>query len=201
MLSVYRRSKTNKKIAVLLSTAALLALSSCSQNVSVVQENEPEETSARSVQTWSLWDGLDYHNTGVFGKADWTNCGWKSDHIWFNNGKMTIKLDNTPSYGKPYSSGEYRTHNKGYHKYAIEYGNGYINWYIDGKWVYGVNNRGFNAPYGKKMPSHPMQIMVNLWPGTGVDSWLKHFWYSGPKYAYYDYINIHNSGEHLIIVL
>ena len=117
MLSVYRRSKTNKKIAVLLSTAALLALSSCSQNVSVVQENEPEETSARSVQTWSLWDGLDYNNTGVFRKADWTNrgmfnCGWKSDHIWFNNGKMTIKLDNTPSYGKPYSSGEYRTHNK-----------------------------------------------------------------------------------------
>ena len=38
------------------------------------------------------------------------------------------------------------------------------------------------------MPTHPMQIMVNLWSGTGVDSWLNHFWYSGEKYAYYDYI-------------
>ena len=76
----------------------------------------------------------------------------------------------------------------GYHKYAIEYGPGYINWYVDGKWRYGVNNTGFNAPYGKKMPSHPMQIMVNLWPGTGVDSWLNHFWWSGNKYASYDYI-------------
>ena len=77
---------------------------------------------------------------------------------------------------------------QGYHKYAIEYGNGYINWYVDGKWKWGVNNTGLNAPYGKKMPSHPMQIMCNLWPGTGVDSWLNHFNYYGEKYAYYDYI-------------
>ena len=77
---------------------------------------------------------------------------------------------------------------QGFHRYAIEYGNGWINWFIDGKWVYGVNNTGFNAPYGKQMPSHPMQIMVNLWPGTGVDNWLKHFNYYGEKYAYYDYI-------------
>ena len=76
---------------------------------------------------------------------------------------------------------------KGYHKYKIEWGNGWINWYVDGKWKYGVNNTGLNAPYGKKMPSHPMQIMANLWPGQGVDAWLKHFYYSGPKYAHYDY--------------
>ena len=25
-----------------------------------------------------------------------------------------------------------------------------------------------------------MQIMVNLWPGTGVDSWLGRFYYNGP---------------------
>ncbi len=77
----------------------------------------------------------------------------------------------------------------GFHKYAIEYGNGYINWYVDGKWKYGVNNSGnLNAPKGAAMPSHPMQIMVNLWPGTGVDSWLGRFNYSGPLYAYYDYV-------------
>jgi beta-glucanase (GH16 family) len=76
----------------------------------------------------------------------------------------------------------------GFHKYAIEYGNGYINWYVDGKWKWGVNNTGMNAPKGAAMPSHPMQIMVNLWPGTGVDSWLGSFSYSGPLYAYYDYV-------------
>jgi beta-glucanase (GH16 family) len=76
----------------------------------------------------------------------------------------------------------------GFHKYAIEYGNGYINWYVDGVWKWGVNNTGMNAPKGAAMPSHPMQIMVNLWPGTGVDSWLGRFSYPGPLYAYYDYV-------------
>ncbi len=76
----------------------------------------------------------------------------------------------------------------GFHKYAIEYGNGYINWYVDGKWKWGVNNNGMNAPKGAAMPSHPMQIMVNLWPGIGVDSWLGRFSYSRPLYAYYDYV-------------
>ena len=257
--------KVNLKMkGMLLALTSMLLLGACSQATeeALASDGDGETSSSRAVQSWSLWDGLDYHNTGVFGKADWTNggmfnCGWKSDHVTFKNGKMTIKLDNTPSFGKPYTSGEYRTHNtfsygtfetnliaakgdglvtsfflytgspwdeidveilgkdttkvqfnyyvdgvannekivnlgfdasKGYHKYAIEYGNGYINWYVDGKWVYGVNNQGFNAPYGKKMPSHPMQIMVNLWPGIGVDSWLNHFWYSGPKYASYDYI-------------
>lgn len=255
-----------KKINLLLGAAAVLASSmfvSCanteesfSDEVSTITE------SSRAVQSWSLWDGLDYHNTSVFNKADWTNgdmfnCGFKPDHVTFNNGKMTIKLDNTPSHGRPYTSGEYRTNNKfsygtfetnmiaakgnglvssfflytdnpwdeidveilgkdttkvqfnyyvdgkagnekiidlgfdasqGYHKYAIEYGNGYINWYVDGKWRYGVNNQGMNAPKGKKMPSHPMQIMVNLWPGINVDSWLNHYYHNGTKYAYYDYI-------------
>lgn len=76
----------------------------------------------------------------------------------------------------------------GFHKYAIEYGNGYINWYVDGTWKWGVNNTGMNAPKGAAMPSHPMQIMVNLWPGTGVDSWLGAFRYGSPLYAYYDYV-------------
>ena len=217
---------------------------------------------SRAVQNWSLWDSMDWFNTGVWNKANWANggmfnCGWRPENAYFNNGQLVLKLDNTWSHGKPYSSGEYRTNNTfsygtfetnmkaakgsgtvtsfflytgnpwdeidveilgkdttkvqfnyyvdgvggnekivdlgfdaayGYHKYAIEYGNGYINWYVDGKWKWGVNNTGMNAPYGKKMPSHPMQIMVNLWPGTGVDSWLGRFYYNGPLYANYDYI-------------
>ncbi len=246
--------------------AGIMALAavfmSCSQaDLSSAAADESLE-SARYTQNWSLWDPMDYYNTGTFNKANWTNggmfnCGWKPENVSFSGGKMAIKLDNSWSHGKQYSSGEYRTNNTfsygtfetnmmaakgdglvtsfflytgspwdeidveilgkdttkvqfnyyvngvannekiidlgfdaayGYHKYAIEWGPGWINWYVDGRWVYGCNNTGFNAPYGKQMPSHPMQIMVNLWPGTGVDSWLNHFWWSGNKYAYYDYI-------------
>ena len=31
------------------------------------------EMETRGVQNWSLWDPLDYYNTGVFNKANWTN--------------------------------------------------------------------------------------------------------------------------------
>jgi len=68
----------------------------------------------------------------------------------------------------------------GYHKYTIEWGNGYINWYVDGVWKHGVS--------GGSQPTHPMQVMVNLWPGIGVDGWLGAFTYPGPLYANYDYI-------------
>lgn len=226
-------------------------------------ETSTDATDAsRAVQYTSLWEPMDWFNTTVWNKANWTNggmfnCGWKPSHAYFDSGKLVLKLDNERSHGRPYSSGEYRTNNTfsygkfetnmkaakgsgivtsfflytgspwdeidfeilgkntnqvqlnyfvdgvggnekiidlgfdasaGYHKYTIEYGNGYINWYVDGVWKWGVNNAGFNAPYGKKMPSHPMQIMVNLWPGTGVDGWLGAFRYSNPLKAYYDYI-------------
>jgi len=222
---------------------------------------EPATTEA-AVQSTSLTASMDSDNTSVWQKSNWTNggmfnCGFLPDHISFSGGKMAIKLDNVSSFGKPYSSGEYRTlntfnygnfetnmqaakgsglvtsfftytgspwdeidveilgknttqvqlnyfvsgvggHEKvinlgfdastGLHKYKIEWGNGYINWYVDGTWKWGVNNTGLNAPTGAAMPSHPMQIMMNMWPGTGVDSWLGAFSYSGAKYAYYDYV-------------
>ncbi|MCQ2597463.1 MAG: family 16 glycosylhydrolase [Treponema sp.] len=251
-----------KSLGLLMGLVLALSMLTGCNNISAAQAETDETSGARYVQNWGLWDALDYYNTGTFNKANWTNggmfnCGWNPNNVYFQNGKMVIKLNNQWSHGKPYSSGEYRTNNtfsygtfetnmiaakgdglvtsfflytgnpwdeidveilgkdttkvqfnyyvdgvannekiidlgfdasQGYHKYAIEYGNGYINWYVDGKWKWGVNNAGFNAPYGKKMPSHPMQIMVNLWPGTGVDSWLNHFNYWGEKYAYYDYI-------------
>lgn len=248
------------KSLLLLGTIATL-LVSCS-NVVDTTENAAAATEERAVQSWSLWDGLDYFNSGTFNKANWSNggmfnCGFIPDNIWYSGGKMYIKLNNKYSHGKSYSSGEVRTNNTftygtfetnmqaakgdglvtsfflytgspwdeidveilgknttqvqfnyyvngvannekvinlgfdaayGFHRYAIEWGPGWINWYVDGKWKYGVNNTGMNAPYGKQMPSHPMQIMVNLWNGIGVDSWLNHFYYSGEKIAAYDYI-------------
>ena len=247
------------RILMLIAIFLLGILSSCQ---SPVGSSSTMISSSRSVQSWSLWEPLDYFNSSIWQEANWTNggmfnCGFVPSNIGFSNGQMTIALINTPSFGKPYSSGEFRSNNtftygkfetnmmpakasgtdssfflytnnpvwdeidveflgkntsqvqfnyfvngvgghekiinlgfdasQAFHKYTIEYGNGYINWYVDGVWKWGVNNTGFNAPYGAQMPSHPMQIMANLWPGIGVDSWLGTFNYWGPLYAKYDY--------------
>ncbi len=67
-----------------------------------------------------------------------------------------------------------------FHDYTIEYGKGYIIWYVDN-----VERHRVTGP-SNTLPSHPMQIMVNLWPGIGVDSWLNPFVYSAPLTASYD---------------
>lgn len=77
-----------------------------------------------------------------------------------------------------------------FHVYGIEYAADHISWYVDGKKVYtatGCKTDGHNHAKGS-LPRHNMQIMVNFWPGTGVDDWLGHFDYSAPLYAEYDYI-------------
>ena len=62
----------------------------------------------------------------------------------------------------------------GYHNYAFEWWNrGTINWFVDGVLVHQEN--GSRGP----LPTHPQRIMMNLWPGTGVDSWLQPFTYPG----------------------
>lgn len=76
-----------------------------------------------------------------------------------------------------------------FHTYAIEWSFGIIKWYIDGVQKWEVNSAtGTNVGLGKKMPNHPMQVMVNLWPGIGVDAWLGPFNYTQPLYASYNYI-------------
>lgn len=72
----------------------------------------------------------------------------------------------------------------GYHDYAIEWWNqGTINWFVDGKLVHQEN--GSRGP----LPTRPMRVMTNLWPGTGVDGWLGPFTYPGtPLTARYDWI-------------
>ncbi len=64
-----------------------------------------------------------------------------------------------------------------YHTYAFNWQPTYIAWLVDGKEVYRATSN---------IPSHPGKIMMNLWPGTGVDSWLGA--YNGvPANAYYDW--------------
>jgi beta-glucanase (GH16 family) len=61
----------------------------------------------------------------------------------------------------------------GYHAYAIEWIQGAINWFVDGRLVHTENgSRG-------ALPTHAQRIMMNLWPGIGVDSWLGPFSYPG----------------------
>ncbi|MEU3281738.1 beta-glucanase [Streptomyces antibioticus] len=62
----------------------------------------------------------------------------------------------------------------GFHDYAVEWWNqGTINWFADGRLVHQENgSRG-------ALPTHPMRIMTNIWPGIGVDGWLEPFVYPG----------------------
>jgi beta-glucanase (GH16 family) len=60
-------------------------------------------------------DHLDAYDTKRWFKADgWKNGtpfdnGWMADHITFAGGFMTIRLDDVPSLGEPYTSGNYQS--------------------------------------------------------------------------------------------
>jgi beta-glucanase (GH16 family) len=70
----------------------------------------------------------------------------------------------------------------GFHAYAFEWSSTAIRWYVDGVLVHTENgSRG-------ALPTHPGQIIVNLWPGISVDRWLGTFSYDGPLSAQYDRI-------------
>lgn len=189
-----------------------------------------------------------------FEKANWTNgdpfnCGFLPGNVTIADSIMTLHLNNTPSSGKSFSGGEYRTkktfsygtfstkmkaakcdgivssfftytgspwdeidfevlgkdttkvqvnyyvsgkgnHEKmidlgfdaseDFHEYSFKWMPGQIEWYVDGKLVHTAK--------GKNLPSNPQQVMMNLWNGTGVDSWLKKFKYSGELTASYEYV-------------
>ncbi|APF24492.1 beta-glucanase [Clostridium butyricum] len=67
-----------------------------------------------------------------------------------------------------------------YHTYAFNWQPTYIAWLVDGKEVYRAT---------KDIPSHPGKIMMNLWPGTGVDSWLGDYNGVTPLNALYDWVS------------
>ncbi|MFW2489183.1 beta-glucanase [Clostridium chromiireducens] len=67
-----------------------------------------------------------------------------------------------------------------YHTYAFNWQPTYIAWLVDGKEVYRATNN---------IPSHPGKIMMNIWPGTGVDSWLGSYNGVTPLNAYYDWVS------------
>lgn len=76
----------------------------------------------------TFFDGLDSYNSARWYESDgWTNgnpfnVGWRSDHVAFASGIMSLRLDNATCTsgcsGKPYASGEYRTNDfYGYGKF------------------------------------------------------------------------------------
>lgn len=54
-----------------------------------------------------------------------------------------------------------------FHEYAFDWSANGIVWYVDGVAVYRAT-----ATSQKALPSHSMQIMMNVWNGIGVDDWL-----------------------------
>lgn len=70
----------------------------------------------------------------------------------------------------------------GFHTYGFEYRANYIKWFVDGVLVHTENgSRG-------TLPSRTMKMMMNLWPGIGVDGWLGAFNYTGPLYQQVDWV-------------
>lgn len=70
-----------------------------------------------------------------------------------------------------------------FHTYSFEWLPDVINWYVDGVLVHTKTKT--DGP----LPTTPGRIMMNLWSGIGVDSWLGSFSYLGsPIDAYYDWI-------------
>lgn len=53
-----------------------------------------------------------------------------------------------------------------FHTYGFDWQQDSITWYVDGEAVYTAD---------KDIPSTPGKIMMNVWPGKGVDGWLNAF--------------------------
>ena len=68
---------------------------------------------------------------------------------------------------------------EGYHTYGFDWQADSITWYVDGKAVYTATSN---------IPSTPGRIMMNTWPGIGVDSWLKAFDGTTPLTARYQWV-------------
>ena len=73
-----------------------------------------------------------------------------------------------------------------FHTYAFEWKSDSITWYVDGRAVHKAT---------QSIPRNPGKIMINLWPGIGVDAWLRPFNGRTPLYAEYDYIKFDSYGS------
>ncbi len=75
---------------------------------------------------------------------------------------------------------------EGYHTYGFDWKEDSITWYVDGEAVYKAETN---------IPSTPGKIMMNVWPGTGVDSWLKPYDGTTPLTAKYLWVTYNADGH------
>lgn len=71
-----------------------------------------------------------------------------------------------------------------FHTYGFDWQENSITWYVDGVAVHTAE---------KNLPSTPSKIMMNTWPGTGVDGWLNAYDGTTPITAEYRYIDYRES--------
>ncbi len=67
----------------------------------------------------------------------------------------------------------------GYHTYGFDWQPDHITWYVDGEAIH----TAYDA-----IPSTPGRIMMNVWPGIGVDSWLNPYDGTTPLIARYQWV-------------
>lgn len=67
---------------------------------------------------------------------------------------------------------------EGFHQYGFLWMPDSITWYVDGKAVYTAT---------ENIPSTPGKIMMNTWPGIGVDDWLNPYNGATPLTGQYDW--------------
>lgn len=72
-----------------------------------------------------------------------------------------------------------------FHTYGFDWQEGSITWYIDGAAVYTAT---------ENIPTTPGKIMMNVWPGTGVDSWLGKYDGTLPLTAEYAAVRYNENG-------
>ena len=72
---------------------------------------------------------------------------------------------------------------EGFHTYGFDWQPDHITWYVDGKAVHTVT---------ENIPSTKGRIMMNTWPGTGVDEWLNHYDGKTPLTARYQWVTYNN---------
>ncbi|WP_368399583.1 beta-glucanase [Streptococcus anginosus] len=73
-----------------------------------------------------------------------------------------------------------------FHTYGFDWQEANITWYVDGKAVYTVT---------ENIPETPGKIMMNAWPGIGVDTWLDAYNGQTPLYGYYNWITYDEAKE------
>ena len=75
---------------------------------------------------------------------------------------------------------------EGFHTYGFDWQPDHITWYVDGKAVYTAYNN---------IPKTPGRIMMNTWPGRGVNEWLNAYNGKTPLTAHYQWVTFNESGS------